>query len=146
VLTGWVAFDDGGRESFVPEGAVCETRPGAGPGTPSYEDAPFALREALARLDFGGLGAEARAAALGAVLAGARPRDALTLWHLLSRLEGEERGRVFDRLAALVAPPKGVSRERVLSGDREALDRWWDELGLGVTSWWRLWKSPGPPR
>ena len=29
--------------------------------------------------------------------------------------------------------------------DREMLDAAWDALGLGVTSWWRLWKSPGPP-
>jgi hypothetical protein len=24
------------------------------------------------------------------------------------------------------------------------LDASWDALGLGVTTWWRLWKSSGP--
>lgn len=146
VATGWVAFDSGGRESFVPAGAVCATRPGIGPGTPCFEDAARVLREALERLDFGREEPAARARSLEVVLEQARARDALTLWHLLSRVEGDERGQVYDRLAALVPPPAGVSREGVLRGDREMSDRWWDELGLGVTTWWRLWKTPGPPR
>ena len=48
-------------------------------------------------------------------------------------------------MADLVAPPPGVTRAGVLSGDRHMTDLWWDELGLGVSTWWRLWKSPGPP-
>ena len=141
VALGWVAFDDHGRESFVPEGAACRTRPGLGPGTPWYEDARTPFTEALERLD-------ARPddrGALSTVLAEARPRDALTLWHLLSKLSGDERALVFDRLAAIVSLPASVTREGILAGDREMLDAAWDALGLGVTSWWRLWKSPGPP-
>jgi hypothetical protein len=141
VTHGWVAFDDHGRESFVPEGAACRTRPGRGPGTPWYEDARTPFAEALERLD-----AEPDdGAALSTVLAEARPRDALTLWHLLSKLGGSERALVFDRFAALVSLPASVTRDGVLAGDREMLDAAWDALGLGVTSWWRLWKSPGPP-
>jgi hypothetical protein len=30
----------------------------------------------------------------------------------------------------------------VLAGDRQALDAWWNELGLDSASWWRLWKNP----
>ena len=33
---------------------------------------------------------------------------------------------------------------RMLAGDREMLDAAWDALGLGVTSWWRLWKTALP--
>jgi len=84
--------------------------------------------------------------ALDAVLESARPRDALTLWHLLSRIEGADRGRVYDRMSVLVPPPTGVTREGALAGDRRMLDLWWDDLGLGVASWWRLWKQPGPPQ
>ena len=40
VQTGWVAFEFEGRESLVPAGAICRTRPGSGPGTPHFEDAP----------------------------------------------------------------------------------------------------------
>jgi hypothetical protein len=145
VLSGWVAFDDGGRESFVPEGAACETRPGAGPGTPWFEDAGTPFREALARLDFDRRDPSARSEDLSTILRAARTRDALTLWHLLSRVEGQERIRVFERLSELVPPPDGATRERILAGDRDLLDAWWDRLGLGVTTWWRLSKSPGPP-
>jgi ferric-dicitrate binding protein FerR (iron transport regulator) len=141
VTLGWVAFDDHGRESFVPEGAACRTRPGLGPGTPWFEDAPTPLTEALERLD-------ARPddrGALSVVLSEARPRDALTLWHLLSKLSDDGRALVFDRLAEIVSLPASVTREGILAHDREMLDTAWDALGLGVTSWWRLWKSPGPP-
>jgi len=144
VTSGWVAFDFEGRESFVPAGALCATRKPGGPGTPYFEDATPSLRGSLRRLDFED-DPDSRATSLDVVLQEARPRDSLTLWHLLSRVGEAERGRVHDRLAVLVPPPAGVTREGVLRGDREMLDRWWDALGLGVSSWWRLWKSPGPP-
>ena len=55
------------------------------------------------------------------MLTTARPRDALTLGHLLRRGSAEERGRVFDRMAAIAPPPEGVTRDAVLSGDRQAI-------------------------
>jgi hypothetical protein len=144
VDSGWVAFDSGGQESFVPAGARCATRKGAGVGTPHFEDAAPGLREALARLDFEDLEAGERDGPLELLLREARPRDALTLWHLLRRCPPEERGRVFDRLAVLSPPPEGVTRDGVLAGDPGMTDRWWDHLGLGVTTWWRLWKTGVP--
>lgn len=140
VTHGWVGFQSGGREVFIPEGAVCATRPGPGPGTPRYEDAPAGYGDALAVLDFGGAADARRGPALDLVLSSARPRDALTLWHLLTRGSLEERGRVYDRMAAIAPPPAGVTREGVLAGERASLDRWWDALGLESTTWWRLWK------
>ena len=74
----------------------------------------------------------------------ARREDALTLWHLLTRTSGEERGRVYDRLATLVPPPTGVTREGILAGNRQMLDLWWEALGLRSASWWRMWKQPPP--
>ena len=65
----------------------------------------------------------------------------MTLWHLLTRGSPEERARVYDRLAALVPPPEGVTRELILAGNRAALDRWWDQLGVDVRTWWRLFKK-----
>jgi len=62
------------------------------------------------------------------------------LWHLLSRGTLAERERVYDRLAKLVPPPAGVTREAVLKKDQPALDQWWDTLGLDSATWWRLWK------
>jgi len=142
VSSGWVGFEHGGRESFVPRGAACATRPGRGPGTPYYEDAPEELRRALADVDFGP--AAARPEAVRSVLASARREDALSLWHLLARLDGADRAAVYDRLVALVPPPDGVTREGALAGDRRMLDRWWEALGLGSAGWWRHWKIDSP--
>jgi len=146
VTYGWVAFEVKGRESFVPRGAKCVTRPGRGPGTPYYEDVSERFEEALTRLDFETLSAAEHSAALEVILAESRKQDGLTLWHLLTRTSGEERARVYDRMAALVPPPEGITREGVLGEDRRMLDRWWDELGLRDTTWWRLWKGPWPPK
>ncbi len=140
VTFGWVGFETKGRESFIPEGALCATRPGIGPGTPFFEDAPQTLQTALEKLDFETPGPQERKAALDIVLEKARRRDALSLWHLLSRLEGNERARVYDRMAALAPPPAGVTREGILHGDKKMFDLWWDQLGLGNTAWWRIWE------
>ncbi|HEV2383618.1 MAG TPA: FecR domain-containing protein [Terriglobia bacterium] len=135
---GWVGFRLNGHESFIPAGAACATRPGIGPGTPYFEDAPEALRAALTALDFGPAGE--RSAELNLILKQARTRDALTLWHLLPRVEGSDRARVYDRLAALVPPPSQVSKDGVLRLDQTMLDLWWDKLGLGDISLWRHWE------
>jgi len=140
VESGWVAFEHKGRESFIPQNAICLTRPGAGPGTPCYADAPESMQLALTILDFEPTDDVRRAEALDTVLSSARAKDAFTLWHLLRRVRGNERLRVYDRLASLVPPPPEAARDRVLAGDRRALDAWWNALGLDTASWWRIWK------
>jgi hypothetical protein len=140
VESGWVAFEYRGRESFIPQRAMCTTRPGLGPGTPCYTDAPEGFEAALTILDSTPTNDVRRAQALDTVLTRARPKDAFTLWHLLTRGTPAERARVYDRLASLVPPPANASRGCVLAGDRRALDAWWDALNLDSASWWRLWK------
>ena len=132
---GWVAFEDHGRESFIPAHAVCVTRHGRGPGIPCYEDAAPALRGAVDRFD-----TTDEPQTVPAILAAARERDALTVWHLLKQVPARNRGEVFDRLAQLVQVPEKVKRDRVLAGDPRAYDALWDALGLGDTKWWRMWK------
>jgi len=139
VTAGWVGFEWRGRESFIPAGASCVTRPKLGPGTPYYEDTSPAFRAALTTIDLGRSSAVERTAAIDLVLNESRTRDAVTLWHLLSRVDGADRDRVFTRLAALVPPPANVSRDAVRNGSAEALDAWWNALDLGTTSWWRTW-------
>jgi hypothetical protein len=146
VTTGWVGFEWQGREAFIPAGAVCITRPHLGPGTPHYEETSEAFRAAIDTIDLhdgsdGGRGGAVRAA-LDTVLRDAEPRDVVTLWHLLTRVDAGERPRVFDRLAALAPPPTGVTRAGIVGGDRQMLDAWWDALGLGTSAWWRVWKQP----
>ncbi len=141
---GWVGFKLDGHESFIPTGAACATHPISGPGTPYFEDASAKLREALAQFDSGSATPAERSAALGIVLTEARKRDALTLWHLLSRADESDRSRVFDRLASLVPAPAGVTREGILRLDRTMLDSWWNQLGLGDVRLWRNWERNWP--
>ena len=142
VTTGWVGFEWHGRESFIPAGAICATRKDLGPGTPHYDDVSDAVKAAIKTIDEGSDASGAVPAAIDVVLTEARPRDVVTLWHLLSRVDGTARDRVFDRLSALVPPPPGVTRDGIRAGRRDMLDLWWDQLGLGTASWWRTWKQP----
>lgn len=130
VVSGFVQLVLGGRESTVPAEAACATRAGIGPGTPYFEDASDAFRSALEVVDFGS--GNQRIAALNQVLSEARRRDSLTLWHLLSRVDGEERGQVYDRLAELVPPPEGVTRQGIMALDGEMLESWFFDV---QTSW-----------
>ena len=142
---GWVGFKLADREAFIPAGAACATRPKTGPGTPYFEDAAEGFRDALFKFDFTGGTAEERSAELAQVLAAARSRDALTLWHLLARTNEADRARVYDRLAALVAPPPGVTRDGALRLDQKMLDLWWNQLDLGDVSLWRTWERSWSP-
>ncbi len=140
VTSGWVALEYGGRESIVPAGAKCATRPGFGPGTPFQQDASPELREALIAFDFG----LADSVSLGVVLDHARNIDSITLWHLLFRTVGTQRARVYDRLAFLVPPPEGVNRSGMLAGNPEMINRWQKYLNLGTSPWWKFWNEPIP--
>ncbi|PYS49079.1 MAG: hypothetical protein DMF68_11165 [Acidobacteria bacterium] len=120
VTTGWVALDLKGRESIVPAGAVCVTQKGKGVGTPYFDDASEKFQDALSKLDFQNGGPKA----LSIVLREAREYDTLTLWHLLSRVAGADRARVYDRMAELIPPPQGVTREGVMKLDKGMLDLW----------------------
>jgi hypothetical protein len=133
--------------SFVRSGARCLARPGTGPrtgpGTPFMEDVSDGFAAALRLIDFGneqgGPPADAaRAAAFELVLTEARAADAVTLWHLLARLDAQGsaserayRDRLFERLAAFAPPPANVTREGIRAGESGMLDRWWDSSRLG---------------
>ena len=127
VTSGWVALELKDRESIVPAGAACETRPEVGPGTPYFEDASAAFRDALSRFDFQHDPAVTKDA-LTLMLNEARPRDTLTLWHLLARVNETDRPRVYEAIAKYVQPPAGVTREGVLQLDEGMLQRWKTEL------------------
>jgi hypothetical protein len=88
------------------------------------DGAPAALRAALDAFDFAAGGAAAIQDALDA----ARPADAVSVMNLLARTDGAVRAAVHDRLAMLVPPPPGVTREAVLALEQRALDRWWDTI------------------
>ncbi len=124
VTSGWVALQLREIESIVPAGASCATRPGIGPGTPYFEDASESFKSALGKLDFDTLTEDQRAGVLDQVIADSRPRDTLTLWHLMYRVHGPQRERVFERMALLSPPPKEVTRDGCLQLDDKMLHLW----------------------
>jgi hypothetical protein len=147
VTSGWVALQLRDRESVVPAGAACATRPGIGPGTPYFEDASQIFRAALTKLDFENVTVQAtNNYVLKDVLSEARVRDTLTLWHLLYRVAGNDRALVYDRLAALTPPPPEVTREGVLQLDEKMLRLWkghLDNIWTGASplkkGWINMW-------
>ncbi len=141
---GWVGFHLNSRDSFIPAGAMCSTRPKVGPGTPYFEDATESFRTSLHAFDQAEVPSHATSA-LATVLSQARPRDGLTLWHLLSRTSAPDRAQVYARFAALVPPPPGVTRDGILQLDPQMLDLYWNALDLGDISTWRFWEQSSDP-
>ena len=137
VTAGWVALQLKDRESMVPAGAACAGRSGMGPGTPYFEDASESFRTQLTKVDFES-DATTKRKSLDSVLSVARVRDTLTLWHLLGRVNGDDRARVYERMVELVPPPRGVTREGVLALDQQMLDAWKDKLEFS----WSDYSSP----
>lgn len=143
VRAGWVELSHGGVRSLVPAGLVAEVRRDGHPGTPYPVEMPGPAQDALRRLD-AGTGSQAD---LDAVLHAQyqpdhfvtlRLRSAVTLWHLLQRVEGSRRPAVYARLAGLAPPPAGVTREGILALDRPMLERWRKSLSP-------MWaEEPGP--
>ena len=136
VSTGWVAFQNGQLESFIPAGAACRTRRRRGPSLPYFTDASAAFTAAIVHWEL--------THDLESLLASARPRDAITIWHLLQRTEGAmPRRQVAQRLLALVP---GVDQAGLAAGlergDPAAITQAWNALGLGSADWWRAWKHP----
>lgn len=135
VEIGWVALESGGAESFIPAGAHCRIRERAGPGIPVYDDAdPRFQRQVNA------IGTR-QAAPLAETLALARPKDALTLWHLILRTRKPERRQVVLRFADLVELPPDLLTDDLVNAQPRAMDTAWSALRLGSTEWWRNWKQ-----
>ena len=132
VTAGQVELATGGRLAIVPAGAVAAIREGFGPGSPRREDASKELIRALDAIDFGSReplkDSLAVAGVVDSALKAARVDDALSLWHLLTRVNPADAGKVYDRLAEFVPPPVGVTRDGVLALNREMLDLWWNYL------------------
>jgi hypothetical protein len=116
VTRGWVSFQRDALESVIPAGAMSRIHPQNGPGLPYFEDANPAFIQAIDQQ------------AIDPLLANARLRDTLTLWHLLSRSAPSDRARIYDRIAALTPLPATISKERVLALDPQALTLLREEL------------------
>ncbi|HEU0253333.1 MAG TPA: FecR domain-containing protein, partial [Pyrinomonadaceae bacterium] len=122
VTSGWVELQGKERDSIVPAGAACETRPGIGPGVPYFEDASVAFRDALKRIDSDSYSAS-RSTAFATLLSETRKQDTLTLWHLLPRVGEEDRGRLYDKINQYFPGDKDF-REAIMQLDDKMLTGW----------------------
>jgi hypothetical protein len=123
VTLGLVALERDKRETIVPAGAFCRTRAGAGPGTPFFEDSSAELQAALEKVDSLPQGPE-RTEQLQIVLRQSQVRDALSLWHLLLRLDEQSRGLIYDRLSQLLPPPAEVTPAGIMALDPKMVEAW----------------------
>ncbi len=120
VKSGYVALEDGGPGAFVQAGAMCLTRKDKGIGMPFAVSASNEFRSAVIRFDFESEGS----AAVDEILRLARRDDAITVWHLLSRVPEESRLKVVDALVRLVPMPAGVDLQGIQRLDNEMMLQW----------------------
>lgn len=117
VRGGWVALE-GDSTTHVPAGAAAATWPSGHAGLPVVEGAGAALVAAVDAFDRGST------EAAGAVIAHAgRPQDALTLWHLLQRVEPGGRVPVVQRLRGVTPGALPATDAALLGLDPDALDQ-----------------------
>ena len=143
VTAGWVQMDFGYVQSLVPAGYAAGVAAGGRISPPYAQQTSPEFRDALLAW-WRAEGSTARKPALAEILARAQKRDALTLLNMFRWAEEEERGRIYDRLNALVPAPPEVSRAEVVAGTRNAAGPWWPvvQQELGVSSF----KKKGPLR
>jgi len=140
VTSGWVLLETPARQQLIPEGALAIAERGLPIGTPFFDDATPAFKQALHVFDAGMMTAGERRGVLATILADARPRDVYTLLRLNHDLTPEERGTLYDRAAALRTPPAAVTRDGIVANDDLMIDAWRRTLGLPeVKRWWVHW-------
>ena len=130
VISGCVALQSVGSKSLIPADAICKTEKGFGAGIPYFNDATDEFKAALNDFDLG----KEKNSALSILINKSRKKDALSLWHLLSRVENNEREKTFGRLADLVEIPAGVTSEGIINGNKEMMGVLWESLGYGSSS------------
>lgn len=133
VQSGRVAFHDGRREVFIPEGAGCRASPGRPPSTPIHDDASPALKKAVDSFDAAPQGSRVNAAKAACAVIGRR-EDGLVAWHLLQDAEPTVATIAREALNRLSRIPEcGVRAPTV--GAADELRAWRDVLFPEWQTW-----------
>jgi FecR-like protein len=106
VISGAVSLEALGSQVYVPRGASVWARVGEGPGTPIWDEADPEIRRIVRELDTGAA-LRFESDAFQSLFERTRPRDSLSIWHLMSRAQGRDRFVYAKLLARLVPMPEG---------------------------------------
>jgi hypothetical protein len=142
VKLGMVSLENHGRSAFVPAHFLARTQRAGAIGTPFHEDASEQFQSALNTIDFS-RDERARETEARLILAQAQDRDAVTLWHLLPRVDSQMRADVYDRLVAMAPPPREVTRSGILSLDSKMLRAWGEAI---PELWWMTREKSATPQ
>lgn len=140
VTSGWVQLENFSGEAVVPAGASSTMRDGRPPGVAVFDDAAAGFRDAVRNVEASG-----GEASLEQILALTRARDVLTLLQLVPRYAAGS-PRLATRAFELSPPDNPADLQRVVEGDRAALDRWMSSLPLPSpkSGWWLNWRDALP--
>ena len=116
---GQVAFVDGGRETWVPQGASCRAYPARGSGTPRWDEATDDFTAAVEALDRSA-SEKRRELALVVIANCESNRSAITLWHLAHDPYPGISNAAWTALIDLIGAPEGVTEWRAPEAD----ERW----------------------
>lgn len=128
-----------GRASVVHRGEVCETRVGAGAGTPFSVTSSTKFRRALSAWDFEG-------GSLDAILDSATKDDVVGLIRSIERAStAPEREKIVAKLDALGSGPVTAERDGVVGGERVKLEAYRSRIAKGAATSPSAPASPGTP-
>ena len=133
------------QRALVPAGNRVHVNREMGPGLPYPDNASPAFIAALRKLEENPADS-AQSTALESLLREATSRTTITLWHLLPRVEGQDRAAVTARLAQLAPLPGHISIESVTSLDPRSMKAWQASMETSwsnekVYFWKRWWRS-----
>ncbi len=128
VLTGFVALETGQLDVFVPQGAQAYTSRKAGLGTPSFQDADIEFQLALQHFDHHPDDLEN----IQNLLDTARPRDTLSLWHMIAKAPPSRRITIYERILQLApnSKPPDLTLQHVIDLNKTRLQTWRDALWM----------------
>ena len=128
VTLGWVLLEstwEGNPEARVPAGISCVIDEQRGPGTPFRlgADCEPTVRELDARR-----WADVTDDELAALLDVCGRGDAVTLWHVLRRVDADRRAGVLERLQAALGLPTDAGRAALLALESDAMEKLWSQV------------------
>ncbi|HVO73316.1 MAG TPA: zf-HC2 domain-containing protein [Ignavibacteriaceae bacterium] len=122
VFKGKVIITGSSLESIVIPGFICSITE-KGPGIPVNTKSSNEVKKAFEILSF-----YKDQDSFNKILNEGGLEDGVSLWHLLKRINGDNRGALFNKLYSLYVPPKGVDQESILRLKDDALNSWLEKI------------------